>query len=50
MNELLDLLAQLDKRMIEKLCGMKEPKYLLAVQEARGKINEAQNIIALANK
>ncbi len=50
MNELLDMLAAIDKRLLEKIMGMKEPKYIEAIVAVRQKVNEAQVIIAKANK
>jgi len=50
MNELLDLLDALNRAMLEKIGRMKDKKYIDAVILARKKINEAEDIIALANK
>jgi hypothetical protein len=48
MKELLDLLEELNKQMLEKMGRMKDEKYIKAIIEARRLISEAQEIIALA--
>jgi len=50
MNELIDKLLELEKSMVDKICCMKNQRYVEAVIEARKKIGDAVTLIARANK